>query len=60
MLYCVQRHPGLFNRPRNAVVVSVGAVSAASPDIIGEPNQTTLALVFVARRWALAVRDPLS
>jgi hypothetical protein len=49
MLYCAATPRVCSNRPRNAVVVSVGAVSAASPDIIGEPNQTTLALVFVAR-----------
>jgi hypothetical protein len=34
MLYCVQHTQVCSNRPRNAVVVSVGTVSAASTDII--------------------------
>jgi hypothetical protein len=59
MLYCAATPRVCSNRPRNAVV-SVGAVSAASPDIFGEPNQTTRISFRGERRWALAVRDPLS
>jgi hypothetical protein len=53
MLYCA--HPGSVQiGPRNAVVVSVGAVSPRRRILFGEPNQTTLAF-FVVREMGPTV-----